>query len=281
MNVLSQILSAAANAWTGLNDFQQAFYLSGVATPSQITADQNDYGGLSTNTVMRLSSDAARSITGLAGGAAGRVALVHNVWNFPITLVKESASSTAGNRFAFDVDLILAPSQSTLLWYDTASSRWRRASASELTGVGKKVSGTNTGTITVNSTTPVNITNHSYTIAAGEEWLSYHDLEVQGNTNGINFQVTAPAGSTIILSAKGNTSGLTADTFDRQNVVNNTVATTVAAYFTASTFVGTVRVRVRVIATNAGTVQLKAKTASGTNSSTVQSYGEMEATRKV
>ncbi len=50
-------------------------------SPSQITANQNDYNptGLSTASVLRLSSDASRDITGLQAGADGRLMIIHNV----------------------------------------------------------------------------------------------------------------------------------------------------------------------------------------------------------
>lgn len=101
--------------------------LTGDITPSQITANQNDYNptGLSTASVLRLSSDASRDITGLAGGADGRVLLVFNVGSNNIVLKDESASSTAANRFALNGDITLAADNSVILWYDATSSRWR------------------------------------------------------------------------------------------------------------------------------------------------------------
>ena len=48
---------------------------TGVISPPQITANQNDYNptGVATASVLQLSSDASRTVTGLAGGAEGRV----------------------------------------------------------------------------------------------------------------------------------------------------------------------------------------------------------------
>lgn len=98
-----------------------------VVSPSQITSNQNDYNptSLSTAFVLRLSSDAARSITGLQGGAAARVIAIHNVGSFAITLVDESASSTAAYRFALPGDLALGVDQVAMLQYDATSARWR------------------------------------------------------------------------------------------------------------------------------------------------------------
>lgn len=106
-----------------------AFALAGILTPAAITADQNDYnpGSLSTANTLRLSTDASRNITGLAGGAAGRVILLHNVGANALVLKDESASSSAANRFALAADLTLAQDESAVLQYDGTSSRWRCA----------------------------------------------------------------------------------------------------------------------------------------------------------
>jgi hypothetical protein len=104
---------------------------TGDITPAQITADQNDYNpaGLSTASVLRLSSDSTRSITGLAGGADGRILTLINTGVFPISLVYDSASSTAANRFycpgGTGVVFALTSIAAIQLIYDSTSSRWR------------------------------------------------------------------------------------------------------------------------------------------------------------
>jgi hypothetical protein len=110
--------------------------LTGDISPAQITADQNDYSptGLATASTLRLSSDAARNITGLAGGADGRLLLVHNVGAQNIVLKDESASSTAANRFALSADLTIAGDQGCWLQYDATSSRWRVPAAASGSG---------------------------------------------------------------------------------------------------------------------------------------------------
>lgn len=99
----------------------------GDITPAQITADQNDYNptGLADAVVLRLSSDAARSITGLAGGADGRVLTLHNVGTENISLVGESALSAAANRFALASGFTVRPDDGVILQYDATESRWR------------------------------------------------------------------------------------------------------------------------------------------------------------
>ena len=104
--------------------------LSGIISPSQITADQDNYAptGLSTANTLRLNSDAARNITGLTAGSSGEVKVIHNVGSFAITLKDESASSTAANRFALTADLEVAADAMVVLQYDGTSARWRAVS---------------------------------------------------------------------------------------------------------------------------------------------------------
>lgn len=111
----------------GTTEVSGALKWLGDISPSQLTANTNDWNptGLSTATVIRFSTDAARDITGLAGGADGRVIVLHNVGSQDGVLKDESGSSTAANRFAFSADVTLAGDQSVTLRYDATSSRWR------------------------------------------------------------------------------------------------------------------------------------------------------------
>ena len=119
--------SDAFNRFGGVSDFGSALRVSAIISPAQITANQNDYSpnGLATANVLRISSDAARNVTGLGAVAGGGLLLLLNVGAFGITLVNESASSTAVNRFAIGADATIAAGRGTHLWYDAASSRWR------------------------------------------------------------------------------------------------------------------------------------------------------------
>lgn len=105
-------------------------------SPAQITADQNDYNPTSAYLadILRLNSNAARSITGLAGGTMGRRKVLHNIGSFTITLVNESASSSAANRFAIGANYGLIAGGSVKLIYDDASSRWRPIGLTPPTG---------------------------------------------------------------------------------------------------------------------------------------------------
>jgi hypothetical protein len=130
--------SLTAPVVTGTADVQQALTFSGDITPSQITADQNDYAptGFSTATVVRISTDASRNITGLAGGSDGRAIFVINVGSFAAVLKDEGAGSTAANRFGFGADLTLSSKQGCALLYDSTASRWRQVGGPSASGGG-------------------------------------------------------------------------------------------------------------------------------------------------
>lgn len=117
----------ASPTFTGTPDITQAVKFSGDISPSQITSNQNDYNptGLSTASVLRLSTDASRDVTGLAGGADGRAIFLYNVGAQNLVLKNQSSSSSAANRFALNADLTIGADQGIALLYDSTSSRWR------------------------------------------------------------------------------------------------------------------------------------------------------------
>lgn len=123
----SLLLTCIESSGRIVMDWDSALNLSGEATPTTITSNQDDYTptGIGSATVLRLSSDAARDITGMAEHLAGKLLLVFNVGSFNIVLKDESASSTAANRFALNGDITLQPDESAMLWYDATSQRWR------------------------------------------------------------------------------------------------------------------------------------------------------------
>lgn len=125
-------LSAADTKTIDLIDLFKEVYgswaLSGDISPAQIAANQNDYNptGLSTAAVIRVTTDAERTVTGLAGGADGRVAVWMNVGaTNNLVLANEDAASTAANRFALGRNRLVPPGGTLALWYDSISSRWR------------------------------------------------------------------------------------------------------------------------------------------------------------
>lgn len=111
---------------TGNTALPRGVALTGVIAPSQITSNQNDYNptGIASASVVNLSSDALRSLSGLAGGAEGRVIVLLNTGSQTILLLNESASSTASNRFTLGSDLAIGAKQAVILRYDGTASRW-------------------------------------------------------------------------------------------------------------------------------------------------------------
>lgn len=121
--------TAAGGFW--LINLQQglsgSIAFSGDISPAQITADQNDYNptGLSSASTLRLDTDASRTITGLQGGADGRIIIIHNIGSNNLILADENTSSAAANRFAFTTDVVLQTDNGLIIQYDSTSSRWR------------------------------------------------------------------------------------------------------------------------------------------------------------
>lgn len=117
--------------------------LSGVISPAQITSNQNDYApaGFATATVLRISTDASRNITGLAGGADGRLIYIHNVGGFDAVIKADGAASSAANRFSLSSDLTLASLQGATFLYDATglgggTGRWRMVGGPSSSGGG-------------------------------------------------------------------------------------------------------------------------------------------------
>lgn len=123
-------VGASGSTLTGTFILADALALAGPLTPAQITSNQNNYSptGLIDANVLRINSDAAREITGLAnpGGTSGRYIKIVNTGAFNITLKNQSGSSTSSNRFLFvSGDIVLLPEMSVTLWQDLSTDRWR------------------------------------------------------------------------------------------------------------------------------------------------------------
>lgn len=120
-------LQAAAGNDARLSDGRMA---KGIwASVPQITADQNDYapGAFTTSTnLIYVSADAPRSITGLAGGADGRIVTIVNASINAITLKHNSGSSAAANRFFLEssVDLVIPGAGAASLVYQAGPNLW-------------------------------------------------------------------------------------------------------------------------------------------------------------
>lgn len=129
----------------------QEVMFTGVITPAQIAANQNDYApaGIATAETLRLSSDASRNITGLVDARAGVVKTIVNVGTNPIVLKNADAGSSAANRFDFSGDVTLAGKQAALLRYDGTDSRWKLigSTAGAAVAAGAVIAQTLTGSV--------------------------------------------------------------------------------------------------------------------------------------
>lgn len=110
-------ISLSGSAEVFIAPLAESFLGQGLLSPSQITANQNDYSptGLAKSSTVALDVDAARTITGLATGWKGRVITLLGDDTYPITLSAASGSSSAANRFNFLHDLVLLPKHAVVL----------------------------------------------------------------------------------------------------------------------------------------------------------------------
>lgn len=161
------------DAGTGASSLRRGYLptllqLAGVIAPTALAADANDYAptGNADATVWALSATGAmRTITGISGGASGRVLVLVNVGGEAIKLTSNDAASTAANRLsaAHDAPVILQPSGgSVVLAYYSAASRWvrvadlgakRRSTNSDPGVTNDAAEGYEVGSIWVNSST--------------------------------------------------------------------------------------------------------------------------------
>lgn len=123
--------AAAFGTIAGLISISTRFDLSGVISPTSLGSSQNNWSptGLSTASTIRVTASTPINITGLVGGASGRIIVIHNIGANAITLVNDS-TSTAANRFLFGSDLVVGADKSVALQYDDTTDRWRLISSS-------------------------------------------------------------------------------------------------------------------------------------------------------
>ena len=103
------------------------------STPSTIAANQNNYALPTGADIVRVSSSATYTITGIVA-VTGAVVMLTNVGSFDVRLAHESASSTAANRVttATGLDVVIAPNDSLTIVYDAVSARWRTSGSTTI-----------------------------------------------------------------------------------------------------------------------------------------------------
>ena len=90
-----------------------------------LSADQNDYDA-GVADIVRLTPSANVTLTGLAGGSDGVVRVLYNVGTHVVTLTSQSTASQATNRFVIvSGNVTLDEGDSSSVWYDGTSQRWR------------------------------------------------------------------------------------------------------------------------------------------------------------
>ena len=101
--------------------------LAGEIRPTTLAAQADDWNptNLATSNSIYVNTTGAQSISGLSGGALGRILTIHYIGTTALTLLNESSSSLVSNRFSLGANLVLNPNQSVLIQYDSTVSRWR------------------------------------------------------------------------------------------------------------------------------------------------------------
>lgn len=185
--------SAGLLTFAGGNvDLSQGYRSSTQSTPAQIVANTDNYNPSSvicaSSGTLLINSDAARNLTGLAGGTAGCEIVLQNNGAFTITL-KDQTTSTAANQFKFGADFSLTANASIKLFYDGNASRWRNLSStvSPTAGVTSITCGPNsaggTGPITTsgdcaNGTLLETLTLTGASVATTVAWTGYNRIQI-------------------------------------------------------------------------------------------------------
>lgn len=255
--------------------------INAILTPASIGASQNDWnpsGYTPTINVIRIAASVALNLTGLAGGSTGRIMLLVNTSAVTITLVDESGSSIAANRFALLGNYQLEPDAVVWLWWDTTSQRWRLM-AQRTVGIPTLIAKTSDQTTA--SVTLADVTELLKSMLANETWdLVFYLHLINNNSNiGFKFALTVPAGATMEFAghwsiglAQGYAAGETP-----------TSGTAIAAGTTAgglNTGFGVFHARV-INGVNAGNAQLQfAGNSAGGNPSGIGAGSRLVATRE-
>jgi hypothetical protein len=96
------------------------------SNPAQWTTNKDNYDA-GVNRVLRLSTDASRNLSGIAGGWKGRLLTIINVGSNALVIKNQDSSSSAANRLITGTgkDLTISADGRATLFYDSTTSRWR------------------------------------------------------------------------------------------------------------------------------------------------------------
>jgi hypothetical protein len=138
-----------------------------VSTSLGGNADDWDPSGWSSASTIRVDTTGTNNytVTGLAGGANGRLAIITNIdTTDTVTFAAGPSASVDANEFVLARDYPLGPLTTVVFRYDGTSSRWRLMEAS---GTLVQENGTNKGTAHT-----INFADNSVSIAAGKATVS-------------------------------------------------------------------------------------------------------------
>lgn len=272
--------------WNADHQVSSFAFDSGVITPSSLAAQADDWSPTGWNdtepskaTVIRAAGTAARTITGLAGGAQGRLAIIINAGSYPLTLADESASSTAANRFTLCTSSkeIIFPEQAMLFVYNTTTSRWEEIATNRLDDIIIPLAGdiSNNATATISD-----ITGWSFTAAAN----ATYELEIIGfftsaaTTTGIWLGFNTPASPTAIMFLTLNGGSTAGNATVGDQVADDTVGTpSTSARITGSQPVWGKGILIN--GANAGTVQARIRTEVNASAVTLKAGSILRAKR--
>jgi hypothetical protein len=179
----------------------------GVISAAQLTADTNDWNpsGLSTARIVRFTTDARRTITGLTATTAGHYVTLSNVGLNTAVFAHNSGSSSAANRIICPNEHIctLHAGDSLDAWYDTTASLWRINAPAAPSGPIRPTFAAgdftaSAGTWTVDSG---DVSDYSYTVTDKlmTVWFSINDTDV--SNAGVALRLAVPGGFTIATGA--------------------------------------------------------------------------------
>jgi hypothetical protein len=125
-NDLTRILSSVASAVTSLDSL---IALTADISPGALAGTTSDWAptGLATASVIRVTLTGNQDLTGLTGGADGRIIMLMNVDTADTLTLKHEVTSSASNQFRLpgSADMALTPNSAAFLMYDSTVSRWR------------------------------------------------------------------------------------------------------------------------------------------------------------
>jgi hypothetical protein len=111
----------------------------GDITPSAITLDLDNYNpsGLADAGVLRLDVQSAVSMSGLSGGADGRVIVIYNVGTSTLSILHNNVLSSSANRFFLPeaTTMLLPEDRGAQFMYDATQSRWICIGSAQVRGV--------------------------------------------------------------------------------------------------------------------------------------------------